>query len=686
MPALPSPPRTFLRRLWPRAAACLSTLLCAVCLLPGAARSQAGAASGGGAAPAAVSIPAPADRAALSLAPDAAVAPEAPAAPAQAAPAAPVAASAAAAGSTLALGAQPSYRLGPQMRVLRDPSGALTIGDVSRPPHSLRFEPAPPDLAGSRNFGLSRDAIWLRLDLAAAPGGDGVWLLEAANPSLDDVRLFVRQADGSILSQRSGDRQPFSQRPFVHRNHVFPVTLAADAPVTVFLRVQSEGTLSLPVRLWRMTALWENDQRTYAVLAFYFGILGTLLVCNLLLFLLQQGKLHLVHGAMVAAMALGQAGLTGFAGQFLWPGDPRWTHLSAVIGIALSAGLGCVFVHGFLRDTLRRAGLTWVLPLLGAAFVGTAAWAATTSYQMAAWTLVGLLVVLSLFASVAGGIGLRQRQPGVRFFLAGWLALLAGTVVVLLHSIGEVSSNPFTSQALLIGSVAHLLLLSIALPERAADARQSLAQRHAAAIAATQQMVDTLQDSERRLEARIAERSWALELAYTHVREKGQVLEREANHDLLTGLPNRRMLLSRLRQALGRSARGGQRFAVVAGDLDRFKAINDVHGHAVGDLVLAEVGKRLGAAIRVGDTAARMGGDEFVLLFEPAGTNEHMETICQKLQSLVAMPIVVVGVDAPLEVGISLGVAFYPDDATTAEDLMEAADHAMYQHKGAVAG
>jgi diguanylate cyclase (GGDEF)-like protein len=680
MPPFPSLSSPSFRRIRPRVAACLLALLCAACLIPGAARAQAGQATAPAAA-AAPSEPLPD--------PSRDAAPETSALPAIAASAPPSEAAAPAAptdGSTLALGTQPSYDLSTRMRVLRDPPGTLTIEDVARPPQSLRFQAASPGLVGARNFGLSRDTIWLRLDLSAAPGGDGVWLLEAANPSLDDVRLFVRQPDGSILAQASGDNQPFAQRPFVHRNHVFPVTLSTGAPVTVFLRVRSEGTLALPVRLWRMTALWEHDQRTYAALAFYFGILGTLLAYNVLLFALQQGKLHLVHAGMVTAMALGQAGLTGFAGQFLWPGDPRWTHLSAVIGIALSAGMGCVFVHGFLRHTLRRLGLVWVLPVLGAAFVGTAAWAATTSYQAAAWSLVGLLVLLSLFATLLGAVGMRQRQPGVRFFLAAWLALLAGTAVVLLHSLGKVPSNAFTSQALLIGSAVHLLLLSLALPERAAETRQSREKRQAAAIAATQHMVDTLQDSERRLEARIAERSWALELAYTHVREKGQVLEREANHDLLTGLPNRRMLLSRLRQALGRAARGNQRFAVVAADLNRFKAINDIHGHAVGDLVLAEVGKRLGAAIRIGDTAARMGGDEFVLLFEPAGSPEQMDAICQKLQSLVSMPIVVAGVEERLEVGISLGVAFYPDDASTVEDLMEAADHAMYQAKGMVAG
>ncbi|MEH3087855.1 MAG: sensor domain-containing diguanylate cyclase [Xylophilus ampelinus] len=676
MPPFPTLSSSFLRRIRPRVAACLGALLCAAGLTTAAAYAQAvGEVSPSVRTTVPVLPPDAAPIAAPGAEPPSTALPP-PARPMPSAYGAP----------SLALGAQPSYDLSPSMQVLRDPGGSLTIDDVARPPHSLRFQGGSQKPGGVRNFGLSRDAIWLRMDLTAAPGGDGVWLLEAASPSLDDVRLFVRQGDGSLLAQASGDRRPFALRPFVHRNHVFPLTLAADAPVTVFLRVQSEGMLTLPVRLWRMTALWEHDQRSYAALALYFGVLAALTVYNLLLFLLQQGRLHLVYAAMAAAMGVGQAGLTGFAGQFLWPADPRWTHLSAIVGIALSAGLGCLFVHGFLRQTLRRMRLSWMPTVLAVVFAGTAAWAATTSYRAAAWSLIGLLVALSLLATAAAAVGMRHREPGIRFFLAAWAALLAGTGVLLLHSLGLVPSNPLTSQALMVGSAVHLLLLSLALPERAAETRQMREKKQAAAIAATQHMVDTLQDSERRLEARIAERSWALELAYTHVREKGQVLEREANHDLLTGLPNRRMLLARLRQAIGRAGRGGPRFALAAADLDRFKAINDIHGHAVGDLVLAEVGKRLGSAIRIGDTAARMGGDEFVLLFEPSGSPEHMEGVCQKLQALVSAPIRVTGVEEALEVGISIGVAFYPDDATTLEGLMEAADRAMYQAKGMVAG
>ncbi|MFZ2297204.1 MAG: diguanylate cyclase, partial [Aquabacterium sp.] len=156
-------------------------------------------------------------------------------------------------------------------------------------------------------------------------------------------------------------------------------------------------------------------------------------------------------------------------------------------------------------------------------------------------------------------------------------------------------------------------------------------------------------------------------------------LERQANHDLLTGLPNRVLLGDRLSQGLARAQRLGYYLAVVFIDLDHFKFVNDSLGHAAGDHLLQEVSRRLSACLRQSDTVARLGGDEFVLVLND---HYHVSTIISLLERVlhqIHQPISLCG--RSLQVGASLGVALYPDDSEDAASLLRHADIAMYAAK-----
>ena len=154
------------------------------------------------------------------------------------------------------------------------------------------------------------------------------------------------------------------------------------------------------------------------------------------------------------------------------------------------------------------------------------------------------------------------------------------------------------------------------------------------------------------------------------------VARQEAEHDLATGLPNRLGLTVYLKETL---ARVSPRLAVLYLDLDHFKPINDTFGHAVGDRVLKETASRLRDALKPGQIAARIGGDEFVVA-APDLTDEQVDALCRRLVEVVKMPI---RYDSnALAVGLSIGVAVSPGDATTPDDLLRCADVALYRTKG----
>jgi len=152
-----------------------------------------------------------------------------------------------------------------------------------------------------------------------------------------------------------------------------------------------------------------------------------------------------------------------------------------------------------------------------------------------------------------------------------------------------------------------------------------------------------------------------------------------ALHDPLTGVANRTLFFDRLEQAIARSERTLRSTAVAFIDLDDFKSINDTAGHAAGDEVLIEVGRRLRAAVRPSDTVARLGGDEIAICFEEVGSAEAL-SIVERVKGHLAEPFDILGV--PTIVGASIGTKVATaDEAHNAEALLSAADQTMYQAK-----
>lgn len=156
---------------------------------------------------------------------------------------------------------------------------------------------------------------------------------------------------------------------------------------------------------------------------------------------------------------------------------------------------------------------------------------------------------------------------------------------------------------------------------------------------------------------------------------------RHANFDALTGLPNRRLFRDRLDQEIKKAQRLGHQLALLFIDLDGFKQVNDLLGHDAGDQLLIQAAQRLEATVRRGDTVARLGGDEFTVILSELQNIEPVEQVAQKIIDTLAKPFRL-GKETTY-VSASLGITIYPNDATTSERLIRAADQAMYSAKQA---
>ena len=171
-------------------------------------------------------------------------------------------------------------------------------------------------------------------------------------------------------------------------------------------------------------------------------------------------------------------------------------------------------------------------------------------------------------------------------------------------------------------------------------------------------------------------------LMLSDISERKRAVEQarhQAEHDALTGLPNRTLFMDRLEQALAGVARQHRQFALMFIDLDHFKAVNDNHGHEVGDAVLQEVAHRLRRCVRRVDTVSRLGGDEFVVLLADIGGVDQAAHVAATILQSVARPIEAeVG---PLSLSVSIGIAICPSDGDDPKTLLRHADVAMYHAK-----
>lgn len=177
-----------------------------------------------------------------------------------------------------------------------------------------------------------------------------------------------------------------------------------------------------------------------------------------------------------------------------------------------------------------------------------------------------------------------------------------------------------------------------------------------------------------------------IRLLYKQLKASVEALEAMAMHDVLTGLPNRRLLMDRLNQGMLASARNGEHCAVMFMDLDKFKLLNDTLGHDMGDMLLRQVATRLLACVREGDSVARLGGDEFVVLLKALSrrqdeAREQASHVADKILESLRQPYDLDG--HSYSSTPSIGALVFSGDAEVGTELLKKADVAMYQAKSA---
>ncbi len=358
---------------------------------------------------------------------------------------------------------QGEYPLGYYLDILEDPTGELTIEDVTSPEYSasfLRSQVAVP------NYGITDSAYWLRLRLRNETSLTNQWLLEVNFPNLNYVDLYAPAKEGGFIKKESGGLREFDTReiPFYHVVFKQPVAIQDDQ--TIYLRVESGGAMTLAFTLWSPEAFAVGKSLDLLWIGLFYGSLLMVLGYHLLLFISTKEAIYFYFILVLASAILFFATYEGVADQFLWPGLSQ----EKLYFLVITMSLFFISLLKFSDVFLEQSNRTPIIHRLFYLFIGV--WAMMIvimpffSFGFMANLASILFILTPSFAILAGIYSWRRRYQQALFYLISWLGFLLGILSLDLVRIGILPSNLVTEKSYQLGIIWLVLLWSLALADR----------------------------------------------------------------------------------------------------------------------------------------------------------------------------------------------------------------------------
>lgn len=368
--------------------------------------------------------------------------------------------------------------------VLRDTGGQLTVAEL--PGLAERFMP----LSGSAlNAGYTRDAVWLRVSVRRHADAPHEWRLEIRPAFLDDLRLYMPDADKGYRVDRQGDRLAFSTRPFPYRNPLFTLELPDDTSRQFYLRVASTSSLMVIPSVTTPEVFRERAQRWLVGLSLFFGVLIAMIAVNLLYTAALRDRFFAAYAVFLALELISFSSVEGLLAQLLFQESPAVPDRLVGLATFSAFGLGLALFRKFLGIRKHLPRLDWIVVLVSI-FEFVVALASFGDYFVLLAPLGQLLLLPAMLITLAAAImGARTGESGAAYIAAGYFVHLVFILYSALSNVGAFSSGGDPYFGLYASVMAQLLFLQVGIVARAHQAeranmalldRTMAAQEHAA--------------------------------------------------------------------------------------------------------------------------------------------------------------------------------------------------------------
>lgn len=518
---------------------------------------------------------------------------------------------------------------------------------------------------GSTSFGITDSAHWLRFAVHNPSPENLNLIAELGYSQLDDVVFHVFSGNEPLRRLETGDARPFYPRDVDHPNMLLRLSLAPDERKTVYVRVQTAGSLILPLHLWREHTFFEAAADEQKLHFFYYGALTVIILMNLAVFLTLREKLYLFYALAISGYLLFFASIKGFSFQHFYPQAPGLHARALLVSMPLLALFSLLFCREFLRVKSHSPRLDKALIAMGVFEVFNLAAALLLSYNTA--ILISALSALVFFSLllVAGPITWAAGVRAGAFFTLAWTPLTVGVFVTAGRSLGFLPVNFWTEYAMQIGSGLEAFILTLALADRLYREREQKIRAQA----------ESLREAQARNEAR-------------------DQLTEALTHDPVTGLPNRNRFEWMVDEQLKKNP--GGRYMVGVARITRLDEINRTLGLTRSERLLERIAKQmeqLAAGLPIVQSMTddqgreervyQLSGDTFGMLVDADKAGGDFSALDRVLNTL-AQPV-------PLDqLAIDLhpryGAASYPEHGNSAALLirnahvgMEIAPHGQHE-------
>ncbi len=534
--------------------------------------------------------------------------------------------------------------LGSSIEVLEDSSGRRTLEEIRADSDGWRTAET-----GMASFGYTDSAYWLRFRIENDSDEPQPRMLRVANHGLDQLEIYAIRGD-RIETALTGDARRFSQRPSAHREFLFPITVAAGEQVELYVRAKSTGSLQIPLELWTYPGFYQQDQKTLLGFGILFGVLGMIILYNLVLFAATRQATYGLLVLFALAVTLNSLAIQGTGFQFLWPESPGWNQFATPASMMSGALFVVLLARNFLQLGLahplaKRIGLVLISLTAGLLLLLPIA-----PFPLYHWLSMLTVALVSVTLVALAWWRWQNGFTAARYYLVGWGAFFSGVGLTLLNRSGAIPANVWTENGVAGGMVLMLLGFSLALADRA----KMVHDRTAVLSDGVQRQLGVSTDLNPNAE---------------RFRDQSPV-------DDVTGLANRRRFAEVYTTERRRNSRMSRDLSLLMIDVDDFQRVIAEYGIDTGSVCLRVLGDRFQRRLsRPGDLVARFGSEIFTVLL-PNTTEEGAQILAESIRTIVESKPVEVDGDM-IELTVSIGMATEHGRPNDWRDLLGAAESAL---------
>jgi two-component system NtrC family sensor kinase len=509
---------------------------------------------------------------------------------------------------------QDTYPLGLSLKLLEDPQGRLTIQDVLRPEIAATFQDSDKAIP---SFGFSPSAYWARVDLDERDSQRAHWVLVHAYAPTQWIDVYTIDRHGDIHHQRGGIGIAHAERPVPHHRHAFYLKLPHDQTTTLYVRIDGESSKNFNLTLQRQEYFIQAAKQETGIFGIFAGMMAALILYNFFIFVTLRDFSYLVYVSFLATSLLFQLSLNGLAQAWISSEHATIGIRLIPFGLALATLTAMIFTMQFLESKHRLPNMHRIMQVASIIASVDVLLPFLTSYRTSMMSVTALGIPMPFIVISMGIMESMKRNTSALYFTFAWSLMLVGILLQSLRAFGIIPTNVVTENAMLWGSSAEAILLSLALASRMRTMKE---QRQ-------QALIDAAEASEEAMASRqlaFANQKKALEQQKIALEQEKLLVEKEKmanlgllsagiaheinnpNNFLMIGAQNAESNITALHQYLY-ELMGDERDPDITEDIDRrFAAI-----HTQMDLVkegsgrIANIVKSMRSASRADDPSGQ---------------------------------------------------------------------------------